>query len=283
MKQILFPTDFSEAANRAFIYALQFAQKWESTIITLHVFSPVDVMDVYAPYGYQDVQEALKRNQFNRYLEAVESLKKMAEEHGYGEVSIRHIMEEGPTVDTIVKVAEKEKVDCIVMGTTGAHGLKELFISSVAAELLENAPCMVLAVPQSASFDGIIDNIAFTTSYKPEETTALQRLEQIAEPFGATIHSVNIDLAHTEFYLNQMDTYKADFVGKDHLTFSVVEGTDFYGALTNFLKDNEVDILAMVTHKRNFIQELFQYSRAKLMSYHSETPVLSIPARLLGE
>lgn len=281
MNQILFPTDFSEAANRAFIFALNFAEKWGSTINTLHVFSPVDVMDVYAPYGYQDVQEALKRNQFNRYLESVESLKKMAEEHGYGKVKIKHIMEEGPTVETIVKVAEREKVDMIIMGTTGAHGLKELFLSSVAAELLENAPCMVLAVPQNASFDGVIDNIAFTTSYRPEEYKALSVIEEMAKPFEATVHSINIDLAHTEFYLKRMDEFKEEFDGRDHLTFSVVEGTDFYGALTNFLQEKEVDILAMVTHKRNFIQELFHYSRAKMMSYHSETPVLSIPSKLL--
>ena len=282
MNKILFPTDFSEAANRAFVYALQFAEKWQATITTLHVFSPVDIMDVYAPYGYQDVQEALKKNQFNRYLESVEALKKMAEEHGFAEVKIKHIMEEGPTVSSIITVAERESVDLIVMGTTGAHGLKELFISSVAAEVLEHAPCMVLAVPQNASFDGIIDQMAFTTSYKEEEIKALHKLEQLSKAFGSTIHTVNIDLAHTEFYLNRMDEFEAKFSEHDHLSFSVVEGTDFYEALTNFLSDRAIDILAMVTHKRNFLQELFQYSRTKLMSYHAETPILAIPAKILA-
>ncbi len=281
MKKILFPTDFSEAANRAFIYALNIARKWDAQIMTLHVYSPVDVMDVYAPLGMPDVQESLRKSQFKHYLEAVESLKKMAEEHGFGEVKIKHIMEEGPTVQTIVEVAEKESMDIIVMGTTGAHGLKEIFLSSIAAEVLENAPCMVLAVPHHAVFDGVIDNLAFTSSYREEEKKALMEFVKFAQPFEADIHTVNIDLSHTEFYLHRMDELQTEFSDHDHMTFSVVEGTDFYKSLTKFLEEKEVDILAMVTHKRNFIQELFHYSKAKLMSYHSKTPVLSIPAKIL--
>ena len=282
MKNILFPTDFSEAANRAFIYALNIARNWESTITTLHVYSPVDVMDVYAPYGMPEIRESLRKNQFKNYLDAVEALKKMAEEHGFGDVKIKHIMEEGPTVKSIVDVAEKEATDLIVMGTTGAHGLKELFLSSIAAEVLENAPCMVLAVPQDASFDGQIDNLAFTSSYKEEENKALMKFVEFAKPFEADIHTVNVDLSHTEFYLNRMDQLQSEFSDQEYMTFSVVEGTDFYQSLTKFLEEKEVDILAMVTHKRNFIQELFHYSKAKMMSYHSKTPVLSIPSRILS-
>jgi nucleotide-binding universal stress UspA family protein len=38
MKKILFPTDFSQTANNAFVYALQFAASMGAEIITLHVY-----------------------------------------------------------------------------------------------------------------------------------------------------------------------------------------------------------------------------------------------------
>ncbi len=281
MKNILFPTDFSEAANRAFIYALDFAEKWGAEVTTLHVYSPIDVLEVYAPYEMAQLQDTIRQNQFNSYLEAVEALKKMAEEHGYGGIKIKHIMEEGPTVQSITSIAKKEKVDMIIMGTTGAHGLKELFLSSIAAEVLENAPCMTLAVPKMAEFDGKINHLAFTYSFKEEEKVALQRLIYLAEIFDAQIHVVNIDLAHTEFYLHRSDKLTQEFAKNERIDFTVLEGNDFFQVLTDFLEKRNIDILAMVTHQRNFLQELFHYSRAKMMSYHSKIPVLSIPAKVL--
>ena len=51
--------------------------------------------------------------------------------------------------------------------------------------------------------------------------------------------------------------------------------------ITKFLQENDIDILAMVTHKRSFLEELFNYSQTKMMSYHADTPILSIQAHTL--
>lgn len=282
MKTILFPTDFSEASNRAFVFALNIANHWGATISALHVYSPVDIMDIYTPYGMPEIQEALKQNQFKQYLSSIDGLRKRAEEHGLGNVKIKHILEEGATVKSILHVAKREQAEMIIMGTKGAHGLKEMFLSSIAAEVMEQASCMVLAIPEKAVFDGTIDNIAFTSSYKEEEKKALLQLEAWSKPFDSDIHTVNIDLAHTEFYLNRMDQLEREFKDHENLSFTVVQGNDFFESLTGFLEDREIDILAMVIHKRNFIHELFEYSVTKMMTYHSKTPILAIPSQLLG-
>jgi nucleotide-binding universal stress UspA family protein len=64
------------------------------------------------------------------------------------------------------------------------------------------------------------------------------------------------------------------------LYYHVLDGLEFQATLTAFLEEQEIDLVAMVTHKRNFLEELFHYSKTKAMSYHSRTPVLSFP---LGE
>lgn len=38
MKKILFPTDFSDNSNNAFVYALKLAEKLQAEVITLHVY-----------------------------------------------------------------------------------------------------------------------------------------------------------------------------------------------------------------------------------------------------
>ena len=147
---------------------------------------------------------------------------------------------------------------------------------------MENAHCPVLVVPDSSTFDGKIDQIAFTTSYKEEEKKALKKLTEIAADFDAEIHCINVDVAHTSELTDQMAAFKADVQEYDKMTFEVLEGNDVKKAIFEYLAANPIDIIAMVTHKRNFFEELFNFRKTKKLAYHSKTPLLAIPAELLG-
>jgi nucleotide-binding universal stress UspA family protein len=220
--------------------------------------------------------------EFQNYKDSIPPLHDLIKSEGYEHLDVKHAMEEGETIETILRVAKENECDLIVMGTTGAKGLKELFMGSVAGEILENAHCPVLVVPDSSTFDGKIDQIAFTTSYKEEEKKALQKLTEIAADFDAEIHCINVDIAHTSELTNQMAAFKADVQGYDKMTFEVLEGNDVKKAIFDYLAANPIDIIAMVTHKRNFFEELFNFSKTKRLVYHSKTPLLAIPAELLG-
>ena len=39
MKKILFPTDFSETANNAFVYVLEMAKTFKAEVLVLHVYN----------------------------------------------------------------------------------------------------------------------------------------------------------------------------------------------------------------------------------------------------
>lgn len=281
MKRILFPTDFSSAANQAFIYALQFAQHIEASIITLHVFNRPDVKGAHMAISLEELFQDMDLSVFENYRDAIPSLNKIAEENGLENLDIKHVLEEGAVVETILEVAKRDAVDMIVMGTTGASGLKRFLLGSVAAEVLENADCPVLAVPEKAVFDGHLNRIAFTTSYQPEERKALDRVFAFAKVFNASLYCINVDVAHTESLTKSMETFKNAVAKTNNISFKVLEGTDIQESISRFLQENAIDILAMVTHKRNFLQELFQYSKTKAMTYHTNTPVLSFPSHSL--
>jgi nucleotide-binding universal stress UspA family protein len=46
--------------------------------------------------------------------------------------------------ENIMEAAREQKVDLIVMGTHGRHGLAHLLLGSVAERVLRDAPCPVL-------------------------------------------------------------------------------------------------------------------------------------------
>ncbi len=283
MKKILFPTDLSKAAEQAFIYALHLADKLNADLYTLHVYRKPEVRAGGLPHTLAEFYDSYDLDEFKNFRDSIPVLRKIQEEEGFNHLNVQHQLEPGRTVETILEIGKKEKVDMIVMGTTGARGLKEIFLGSVAGEVLENADCPVLAIPEEADFDGEIDDIAFSISFSNDEITAFRKLQEIIAPFKANIHCLNVDLAHTEDLTHRMEQFRdrLEEVGLTNAKFEVLGGTDIREALTDYMEEHRVDILAMVTHKRNFFEELFRYSRAKEMSYHSNTPILSIPAHIL--
>ena len=282
MKKILFPTDFSEAANKAFIYALKLADKMDARITTLHVFKKPTISAHYMPSTLEKFFETFDWYEFESYKRSLPPLREMAEANNLGHVETVHVMREGEKlVDTILEVAEEDEADVIVMSTTGAGGFKEIFLGSNAGEVLEHAPIPVLTVPRQAEFDGLINKVAFTTTYKEEEKQVLKKLLKWRKWFDFELHCINVDTAHIEFHNKRMDQFKEAFEGEEKMHFVVLDGTDMFKVLTKYLDEEHIDILAMTTHKRNFIQELFEYSRTKFLSYHSKVPILSFLADTL--
>ncbi len=279
MKKILFPTDLSDAANHAFIYALQLADKWQASITTLHVYQELQVGDVHLPGSLYNFYQTMDLYSFQNYKDSIPVLVDLAEKNDMGHIEVRHMLQEGEVVKNILEAADQEAADMIVLGTTGARGLKEIFLGSVAGEILENATCPVLAVPAKAEFDGTIDNIAYATGYQAADANALRKLVELFESFNPNFHCISVDLAHTANWTHQMEEFKQT-VGEtaQPIHYQVIDSTDIQKGITDYLADKQIDIITMLTHKRNFIQELFNYSKTKALAYHASTPVLALHA-----
>jgi len=275
--KILFPTDFSEAAHNAFIYALKMASTFKTSVNVLHVYHKPEIKSMYVPHALEEFNSAYDLHKFSNFKDEISNLRELASSNGLEDIPLNFALEEGQNVvQTIIKYSNQEQVDFIVMGTTGAGAIRELFFGSVAAEILENSYCPVLAIPDKAKFDGNIDHIAFATDFKSESFQPLQWAIKFSENFNSKLHLVNVDTAHTEFYLGRMDIVKSMFSDNERLVFHVLPGNDVEKELTSFFDQEKIDFLIMVTHQRNWLQELFQYSRTKNLSHQSRIPVMSV-------
>ena len=276
MNNILFPTDFSEAAENAFSYALHLADKFGAGITTLHAFDLPAINDMELTPSLRNFYDNMDLYEFESYRDAIPPLVETARAQGFAHIQLTHVMKQGDPESVIMETAVSDAVDLIVMGTTGARGLKEVFLGSTAGEVMENAPCPVLAIPQKSRFDGRLDNIAFTTSFAEEEQLTLHLLQKMFAPFSPAIHCINVDLAHTETYTHRRSAFAEPFRGQGNILFEVLDGTDIYEVVAGYMDEHLIDLLAMLTHQRNFLQELFHYSKTKQMAYHSHTPVLAL-------
>lgn len=284
MPRILFPTDFSDAANNAFMYALRVADRLNADLLALHVYHVPVIKKASLPHTLLEFYEHIESEEFKDFQDHLPILHDIAAKDNRSHVPLRSaLVKSEHAVKAITKTAQEEEADMIIMGTKGATGLKEIFIGSVAGEVMELANIPVLAVPQDARFDGQIDKIAVTTEFKDEEIAAIRRVVDFAAHFEASVSCINVDLAHTESFLNRTETFKQQLdIDYQKFDIQILDGTSIRAAISGFMEDEKIDILAMVTHRRSFFQELFRFSRAKEMAYHLRTPILSIQSHTLS-
>jgi nucleotide-binding universal stress UspA family protein len=140
VKKVLAPTDLSDPSCVGLRYALEMGRSRGAEVIVYYV---IDLGDHWTKRGDSGpVREMLERHRLmlDKFLRD-----KFPEEMNLTEV--RQVVEFGGAVDNIVKKAEGERVDRIVMSTHGRTGIDHLLIGSVSEKVISRAPCPVLIVP----------------------------------------------------------------------------------------------------------------------------------------
>jgi len=273
MKKILFPTDFSDTARNAFIYALNFANQFDSELLILHVYDLPIVESQPLPESTLEIFDIVEMHQFESFREELPGLHKIAEELNMGHIKVRNVLLYGDLVYNINKVCEEEGVDFVVMGTKGASGLKETFLGSTTASVIANVKVPVLGIPAEATYSNI-KNIAFTTQYNDKDNDALRNALNIADKFKARLSCLYIknddDPEDIDERINEWKIYYRD----EDIEFFNIDGDNIEQAILDFLEGQHADLLVMRTHKRGFFESLFHRSLTKKMAYHSKVPLL---------
>ena len=138
VEKILLATDNSEQAEKAGEHAISMASLG-STILVLYV---IDV-DYLSALPQLDVREPLEENLRREGKEAVEKFgKQLEDEQCAGKcknVNLITMIKEGKPADVIIKTAEEEGVDQIVLGKSGKHGIEKFLLGSTADRVVRNA------------------------------------------------------------------------------------------------------------------------------------------------
>jgi universal stress protein A len=132
-KTILFPTDFSTASDAALAHAETLAKQAGASLLIVHVEEPP------LAYGGGELYYGLPEPNSERIQQMLESVKPSDRS-----VTVEHRLTMGDPAAEIVRIAEEEKPEMIVMGTHGRTGLTRLLMGSVAEAIVRRSPCPVL-------------------------------------------------------------------------------------------------------------------------------------------
>lgn len=274
MKRILVPTDFSTTAEKALKFAIELAKRAGSSIMLYHVYTPVESVFIETHAERQLHNENMQLEVMRQMQELIDAL------NPNNDVAIASIVGKAPLLDNVVRFAEKNHADLIVMGTQGASGLKKTLIGTVAARMIEASNIPVLLIPEKYNGD-LPKSVVYATSYHPSDLDALTATLGIANILNASTTIVRIGLSGEESKEQQeLETY-ASFV-KDHfdpipIDFRLVSGHDIQTTMEHLQEYIPYDLLAMVRRKKTFFESFFLESFTEHMSYVTSQPLLVVP------
>jgi len=273
-RQILFPTDFSETSRNAFEYALDMAAHIGARVLMFHSYYEAPTAAGVAP---PDFLKKLRAEKEEKALAGFRDYEAEAQARTSGEVEVVPLLESGRALDQILSVSKEEKVDMIVMGTKGSASVSEKIFGSLTTRVIQEADCPVLAVPEGVSFQPI-RHILYASNFEESDFSILDQLLDYADLFGAQLSCAHIYAG--EDYWSRLDRgfferlYQLERE-RDQLRFFTFNYRDVVAGLNRFIATNKVDLLAMMTHKRDPLHQALGESITREMTLMTEVPLLA--------
>ncbi len=279
MKKIIVPTDFSDNAWDALIYAIRLFDDIPCTFYILNTFQ-------VSPSRITNIMHKKRDTHMYRMLKdtSEKALKKIENHLNDNLLNDKHeykILSKSGALITILKnLISKENIDLIIMGTTGASRIKEVFMGSNAVKVIKHIDlCPVLSVPKSYEYQEL-EQVVFATDHKryynTVELTCLLELQ--------LIHNFMISIIHIkkENSLNTIQKQNIEilkqFFETDTITFQeILTNTTVEKAIHKYASKHDANMICLLNYEHSIIEKLTHEPIINRVSFHSAIPLLIIP------
>ncbi|MDD1764064.1 MAG: universal stress protein [Methanobacteriaceae archaeon] len=120
--------------------AMELIADWDTEVIGLYV------VETSAPFlTSRKIKEMMKEELTER---GEKILSEMEEKFNRPNINFRPMLKEGKPADEIVKIAEDEAVDLLIMGT-GKSMVDKYLLGSVSEKVVHTSPCTILLIRTS--------------------------------------------------------------------------------------------------------------------------------------
>ncbi len=273
MKNILLLTDFSNNAQNAIDYAMEFfkGDTYHFFLLNVHKVSKYTTGDLMTS-ATTSVYDSIIKSPKAALVDITEKLDKNYTNEDY---SFESICDYDSFVSAVNQTVNLRNIDLIVMGTNGATGAKEIIFGSNTINVIRNVDCPVLVIPQDYTFVKPT-NILFTTEYDElfiKKT--LNPLVHIISKHKAELNILTLEKGDTitDSTKNKKDEITAFFKDIKHSFYSIVN-VPADVAIDCFVQLKPVSLIAKVISKKSFLNRLLSGSTTDEITYNSRVPLL---------
>jgi nucleotide-binding universal stress UspA family protein len=183
LKDILFPTDFSPAAEAALPFALKLAQIHGARVHVAHVILPEPHANVLSP---------VLPEHYNVWEEAKDRLDEFTHRPAIGNVHCTSLLASGDLSEVIPKMIREHDVDIVIVGTRGLRGVSRLVLGSKADRIYRSASCPVMTIgPHVKKAEWKLQTILCPIDFEGDPLPALHYALSLAEDNAAELIVMN--------------------------------------------------------------------------------------------
>ncbi|MEP7165706.1 MAG: universal stress protein [Ferruginibacter sp.] len=276
MKNILIVTDFSNAAQNAGRYGIELAKYFNAKVFLFNAFQvPIQVPESYLFYSVENTGEI-----------TMELLKKEAEMINPGNLVAMEICgAEGTAANAIISEATNREADMIICGMkSSVKTLRRIFGSTITT-LASKSDIPLIVVPENSIFV-IPKNIALANDMDQETANiTFNMLKELGEKFISKLSVVwvvddGVDGEKEMRY--RPKTFINEFKDLDPV-LEYPSGSNITKTIEGFIKEHEIDLLAIIPHKHDLLERFMTESITKNMIFHTEIPLLVLPQKKNAE
>jgi nucleotide-binding universal stress UspA family protein len=211
------------------------------------------------------------------------------------------IQERGHHVDAILRAAERNQADTVVMGSRGLQGVKELLLGSVSSGVLYHAACPVLIVHGDNAPCGTAEfgNIVLASDGSPSAQRAAKVAVEMAEKFATSLTVLNVyenlpvisvpDSGENLFSDADMEAHASkwmQYVAQPIRAFAkeagvncsfIQEGGLPDESIIRFADTHDVDLIILGSRGLGGYARMLMGSVSNRVVHHANCPVLVVP------
>jgi nucleotide-binding universal stress UspA family protein len=277
MKKILVPTDFSKISINAVEVAVEIAKKSNAEITLLHVVEEASSSSFSVTGEWQKEGWADKLYTVKLLEKSKAQLEKLVLDPKFEAVKITGELRVGNAFHGMRTIITENKVDLVVMGTSGRSGAVDTVIGTNTERVVRHAKCPVLSInkkPSRVDFK----NIVYATAMHKDEEIFSRMVKKTQALYNSTVHLVRI---------NTPGDFQRDYVVKDYMekfakklglknyTVNVFNDITEEDGIIYFAETIDADMIAMATHGRTGFAHVLAGSIAEDVVGHAKRPVLT--------
>ncbi|MCX7696281.1 MAG: universal stress protein [Bacteroidales bacterium] len=270
MADIIVGVDFSDGSLNALKYAVYIAEKIGTGITMLYVDKPHNPQSIYR-------EDSSYRDEIHsRFEELMSYYRPMIGDH------IKYKVRTGKVYEEIAVQARLQNASLIVVGTHGISGFEELWIGSNANRIVSTAPCPVITIRQTFTFnDSIVQRILLPIDRTPDTTLKVPIVLPLAQKFNSHIVLLKLFTTNLSTLKKRVNT-TAESVIKDiektNLSYSIREliVTNLTADILRVIEEEKCDFLSISTEQYNQQTLIMLGESAQQVVNTSPIPVLSV-------
>jgi nucleotide-binding universal stress UspA family protein len=192
VRNVLYPTDFSTCASRAFGHAAEMARTYGARLHLLHVIALHSDLP-YDPMFYVPAADVAYERAEKHALALLCDLATSPAAADVGAVvAVRRALDPG---SAILAYVEEQGIDLVVMGTHGRSGAARLLLGGRAEEVVRHSSCPVLTLRMDevcATREVPPHRILVPFDFSGASRVALQEAAELARRCGARVRLLHV-------------------------------------------------------------------------------------------